>query len=82
MLNQTARAERLALFVGNDVISRFLGNEPMQERLTFNSGQHISQSGKATYSVDYRLTDRWSLVGEYDQFDTLNAHVKWKIYSK
>jgi translocation and assembly module TamB len=82
VLNRTARAERLAMFLGNDVISRFLGNEPVQERLTINSGQRISQSGKATYSVEYRLNNRWSLVGEYDQFDTLNAHVKWKIYSK
>ena len=82
VLDRTARAERLALFLGNDVLSRFLGNEPLQERLTINSGQRISQSGKATYSVEYRLTDRWSLVGEYDQFDTLNAHVKWKLYSK
>lgn len=82
VLDRTARAERLALFLGNDVVSRFLGNEPLRERLTVNSGQRISQSGKATYAVEYHLTDRWSLVGEYDQFDTLNAHVKWKLYSK
>jgi hypothetical protein len=32
--------------------------------------------------VEYKLTDRWSLVGEYDRFNALNAGVKWKIYSR
>ena len=79
---RTARAERLALFLGKDALSRVMGTEGAQERLKLTSGEHISASGKSTYSVEYRLSERWSLVGEYDQFDSLNAHFKWKVYAK
>ncbi|MBM3880049.1 MAG: hypothetical protein FJ387_10075 [Verrucomicrobia bacterium] len=80
--SRSDRAEKLMMFLGKDVLSRVVGSEDAQERLTISSGQHISQSGKSTYSVEYRLTERWSLVGEYDRFDALNAHVKWRVYSR
>jgi translocation and assembly module TamB len=81
-LSNRDRAGRLMFFLGNDFISRYLGSDSIQDRLTISSGQAISTSGKSTYSLEYKLTDRWSVVGEYDRFDALNAQVKWKIYSK
>jgi translocation and assembly module TamB len=51
-------------------------------RLTVISGNQLSEQGKATYEVDYRLGERWTLVGEYDQFDDYNAGLKWRIYEK
>ena len=35
-----------------------------------------------TYSIEYRFTDRWSIIGEYDQYNEFNADLKWKIYSR
>ena len=49
-------------------------------RLGVVSGQQISEKGKPTYEVEYKLNDRWSLEGEYDQFDDYNAGVKWRVY--
>ncbi len=80
--SQQQRAQTLAVFVGKDLLSRILGSESAEERLTINSGERISESGRSTYVIEYRLTDDWSLVGEYDRFDTLNAIVKWRFYSK
>jgi translocation and assembly module TamB len=51
------------------------------DRLDVISGQQISEKGRATYEIDYRLRDRWWLIGEYDQFDDYNAGIKWRIYS-
>jgi translocation and assembly module TamB len=51
-------------------------------RLGIISGQQISVKGRPTYEVDYRLNDRWSLVGEYDQFDEYNADVKWRVFRR
>ena len=32
--------------------------------------------------VEYKLANRWYLVGEYDRFSALNFGLKWRIYSK
>jgi translocation and assembly module TamB len=79
MLSTQARAGRLATFLGRDFLSRYAGNDLAEERLTINTGENLTEEGKTTYSVEYRLNDRWSLVGEYDRFNAVNAGVKWRI---
>jgi translocation and assembly module TamB len=75
------RAQGLALFVGKNLLSDF-GLGGGQERLTIRSGEEISQSGRPTYDIEYKLTDRWSVIGEYDRFDQYNLNLKFKAYSK
>jgi len=43
------------------------------------SGEGISAGGRVTHQLEYRLTEVWSIVGEYDEFDDLNAGIKWRI---
>jgi translocation and assembly module TamB len=76
------RAQTMALFLGKDLLSKLGFGDQSEDRLSFTSGQEFSESGKPTYNLEYKLTDRWSLVGEYDRFNAYNAGVKWKIYSK
>ena len=76
-----ARAGRLATFLGRDIFSRFSGDSG-EERLIITTGENISEEGKLTYSVEYRFTPRWSVVGEYDRFGAVNAEVKWKLFSR
>ena len=76
------RAGRLAVFLGKSLWSKFRGGQGGAERLTIKSGEDISEQGKQTYKVEYKLSNRWSLVGEYDRFGDLNAGVKWKLYSR
>jgi translocation and assembly module TamB len=75
------RAQGLALFVGKNLLSDF-GLGGGEERLTVRSGEEISESGRPTYNVEYKLTDRWSVIGEYDRFDQYDLNLKYKIYSK
>jgi translocation and assembly module TamB len=77
-----ARAGRLATFLGKDLLSRYLGSDPAKERLIIRSGESISQQGRLTYSVEYRLTDRWSVIGEYDEFNAFNTDLKWKVFTR
>jgi translocation and assembly module TamB len=77
-----ARAGRLITYLGREVATRFFGDEMGEERLTINSGENIARSGRTTYSIEYRLTPRWSLVGEYDEFNALNAGLKFRIFSR
>jgi translocation and assembly module TamB len=76
------RAQGLALFVGKNLLSDFGFGGGGQERLTVRSGEEISQSGRPTYDIEYKLTDRWSVIGEYDRFDQYNLNLKFKVYSK
>lgn len=77
-----ARVGRLATFLGRDLLSRYLGSDQGEDRLIITTGEGVSEEGKLTYSVEYRLTDRWSLIGEYDEFNAFNADLKWKVLAR
>lgn len=80
--SNSARAGRLGTFLGKDLLSRYFGSDPAKERLIIQTGESISEAGRLTYSVEYRLTDRWSIIGEYDQFNAFNTDLKWKVFTR
>jgi translocation and assembly module TamB len=81
-LSPQQRAQTVALFLGRDLLSKLGFGDQSQERLMIKSGEEISEQGRPTYSVEYKVTDRWSVVGEYDRFGDFNAGLKWRVYSK
>jgi translocation and assembly module TamB len=81
-LSTQQRAQTMAVFIGRDLLTRLGFSDEGESRLSFHSGQEITEEGKPTYNLEYRLSDRWSLVGEYDRFNAFNAGLKWRIYSK
>jgi translocation and assembly module TamB len=76
------RAARLAFFLGRNLLAQLGMGESATDRLVFRSGEHISEQGRETYYLEYRLSEDWSLVGEYDRFNAFNAGVKWRFYSR
>jgi len=76
------RAQTLAVFLGRDLLTRLGFGDESEQRLNIQSGEQLSEQGRPTYTVEYKLTNRWSLVGEYDRFNALNAGLKWKIFSR
>lgn len=76
------RAGRLMFFLGKSLFSELWLDDTVGDRLIVRSGESVTSDGRETYSVEYILTDRWSLVGEYDRFNALNAGIKWRVYSK
>jgi translocation and assembly module TamB len=81
-LTPSQKAQTVAVFFGRDFLARFGIGDESEDRLTFSSGQEVSEQGKPTYNVEYKLDKRWSLVGEYDRFNAFNAGLKWRVYSK
>jgi len=81
-LSPEQRAQRLAMFVGKNVFSQLGIGGTDGDRLTIRSGEEITEQGKPTYDVEYKLTEKWSLVGQYDRFNEYNAGIKWRIYSR
>jgi translocation and assembly module TamB len=76
------RAQAVGVFLGRDMLSKLGIGDQTEQKLTVISGQEISEQGRPTYQVEYKLTDRWSLTGEYDRFGDYNAGFKWRVYSK
>jgi len=78
----TSRAGQVATFLGKDLYSQVFGSNRGEDRLIIRSGEDISEEGQVTYSVEYRLTERWSIMGEYDQYNQFNADLKWRIFAR
>lgn len=81
-LTPQQRAQTLAMFLGRDLLSKLGFAAETDQRLMIHSGEQIAETGKPTYSIEFKLTDTVSLVGEYDEFGDYNAGVQWRIYSK
>lgn len=76
------RATRLGAFLGQSLLRQLGGDPEATERLSISVGERISRQGRETYNAEYRLNPRWSLVGEYDEFDEYNLGVKWRVWSE
>lgn len=75
------RAQRLALFLGRGMLAD-LGIGGDSNRLTVRSGENVSETGRPTYSVEYELTEDWSVIGQYDRFNDFNLMLKWRVFSR
>ncbi|MET0263708.1 MAG: translocation/assembly module TamB domain-containing protein, partial [Rariglobus sp.] len=76
------RAARLGAYLGQTLLSQ-LGSDPAAaDRFSITIGERISRQGRETYGVEYTLDPRWSLVGEYDEFDEYNLGVKWRVLTE
>lgn len=83
-LNTTTqdRVAKLATLIGKDILNKLGSQDAGEERLILRTGEGISTGGRVTYYLEYRLTDQWGLVGEYDEYDAINAGVKWRIIQR
>lgn len=73
------RVTRFGTYLGQSLINNFGGDAADADRLSIAPGERVSRQGRETYDIEYRLSDRFTLVGEYDEFDDYNAGVKWKF---
>ena len=76
------RVARLGSFLGQSLLASFGGESEAGERVSLSAGENISRQGRETYGIEYRLSDRWSVVGEFDEFDEFNVGLKWRVFSK
>lgn len=74
------RLTQLGAYLGQGIYRGLGGTD--ENRLEIVSGEQISRQGHETYEIEYKLGEHWSLVGEYDEFDSYNAGVKWRVYTK
>jgi translocation and assembly module TamB len=78
--SSTQRFARLGTYLGQSLLGSFGVDAASADRLSIIPGETISEQGRETYTVEYKLADRWKWVGEYDQFDDYNIGLKWRLY--
>ena len=81
-ISSRQRAQSVAFFLGRDLLSRLGYGDTGEERLTVRSGADLSEAGRPTYDLEYKLSDRWSLTGEYDRFGAFNVGAKWRVWAR
>jgi translocation and assembly module TamB len=74
------RIMRLGTFLGQSLLSRIRSDPARAERFSFTTGEQVSRQGRETYGFEYPLDDRWTLMGEYDEFDEYNLGLKWRAF--
>lgn len=75
------RAAKLGTYLGQSLINNFGGDATDADRLTISTGERVSRQGRETYNIEYRLNQRLTAVGEYDEFDAYNAGLKWQLFA-
>ena len=76
----TQRMTRLGTFVGQNLLNSFASDGADADRLSITAGEKISRQGRETYDIEYKVSDRWSVRGEYNEFDEYNAGLKWRVF--
>jgi translocation and assembly module TamB len=76
----TQRIASLGYFLGSTLFGSLGSDAADPDRLTIASGEKISRQGKETYDIEYKLSDRWTVTAERNEFDEYNAGVKWRVF--
>jgi len=79
-----AAFEKLASFLGEQLVSRFSGPRDPDERtfldrFRFTVGKDVSRSGDDTIEAEFEASDKLFLRVERDRFDEYNGGVVWRI---
>lgn len=74
------RALRLGAYLGQSLAGQLGGDAFQSGNFSLTVGERVSREGRETYALDLPLNERWSLTGEYDEFDDYNIGVKWRAF--
>jgi translocation and assembly module TamB len=74
--SSTQRLAAVGAYMGRDMLRSLGLGTASEDRFTINSGEKISRQGRETYGFEFKLDPKWSLTGEYDEFDAYNAGLK------
>jgi hypothetical protein len=76
--------QRLALYLGqglaNDFIARI--DAGWSQNLTIEPTGRVSDGGRETLRIEYRLSDDLSLFAENDVFDDYSAGLRWNVFRR
>lgn len=78
--SSSSRLAGLGIFIGNTVLVDLGLVDPLDDRLQVMIGEDITETGRDTIKVVYRINETWAVVGQYDRFDAYTLDFKYTIY--
>ena len=72
----------VGIYLGRGILGPGPEGDGLLNRLTFEMGRDVTESGTTTMDAYFRLNERLRLHGEYDKYDAQNLNLEWEIYSK
>ncbi len=78
----TQRVAQIGAYLGQTLLGSFGSEAADADKLSIAAGEKISRGGKETYDIEYKLSDRWAVSGEYNEFDEFNAGLKWRAFPR
>jgi translocation and assembly module TamB len=78
----TQRLAAVGAYLGRDVLRTLGLGSSEEERLVITSGENVSRQGRETYGFEFRLTPKWALTGEYDEFDAYNVGLQRRFEAR
>lgn len=77
--NYTAsqRASIIGTYLSQGLLSSG-GGEGLGSRISLVTGQNLSEQGKETLEMEFKLDDQFQLLGEYDEYDAWNVGIRWR----
>ena len=75
----TQRVASIGYFLGQSLLGSLGSDAADADRLSIASGEKISRQGEETYDIEYKLSDRWTVTGEYNEYDEYNVGLKWRV---
>ncbi len=76
----TQRAANIGIFLSQSLLGSLGADAADADRLSVSTGEKISRQGEETLDIEYKLSDRWTITWEKNEFDEYNAGVKWRVF--
>lgn len=76
-----SRSGRVALYFGQDLFSLIFAGEG-GGNLRFRTGESASQFGAEATGIEYIISDRYSVIGEYNEFENYSIDFKWRVFRR
>lgn len=78
----TQKVSRLGTYLSKGLFASSGSDSNFFNRLSLTYGENLSEQGKETLEIEYRLDDRFHVVGEYDEYDFWNAGIVWRAVQR
>jgi len=78
----TQRASTLGTYISKGLFASDDSGGNILSRLSLTSGENLSEQGKETMEIEFKLNERFQLISEYDEYDFWNTGLRWRIYTR
>ena len=78
--SKTQKASKIGTYLSKGLLgSANSDRSNLLNRLSMEWGNKLSKRGKETIALEFMLNEEFQLLGEYDEYDSWNAGIRWRV---